>query len=73
MKIDRRTSDALTGVNWRAIALETKERGNWAYSTLAKKLGTNPTTVARIAQGYTKEPRIRTAVRLLNLHHEVTQ
>lgn len=67
----RKIAEALLHMDWQRIVLEISGRRRIKLTTLAQYANTKPDTLHRITSGRVKDgPRIKLAIRLLDMHAE---
>ena len=73
MTAGQHIATALLSMDWSRVVLEISARKRWRLATVAGHVGSCEQHIRRLARGEVREPRIQTALRLLDLHAEASK
>ena len=71
VKIEKELAEQLLAVDWSEIVLAICAKKRWRYGSLAKALNCNSPGIGRLARYEVAEPRLSTAIKLLDKYREV--
>lgn len=64
-------AERLLSMDWAKVVLDISAARKWRIATIARQIDADAEGLRRIVRGQVTEPRIKTAIKLLDLHAEV--